>query len=46
MLVSLYANLDIQQALIYCNTKAMVEELAKRMTEADFVVTVIHSDLT
>ena len=46
VLVNLYANLDIQQALIYCNTKAMVVELARKLTDADFVVSVIHSDLS
>ena len=32
VLLNLYANLDINQALIYCNTKKRVEELEKSMT--------------
>ena len=36
VLLNLYANLDINQALIYCNTKKRVEELEKSMTENDF----------
>jgi superfamily II DNA/RNA helicase len=31
VLLSLYANLDINQALIYCNTKKRVEELEATM---------------
>lgn len=32
VLLNLYANLDINQALIYCNTKKRVEELEATMT--------------
>jgi len=38
VLMDLYANLDINQALIYCNTKKRVEELEKFMTENEFTV--------
>lgn len=45
VLLSLYQNLDINQALIYCNTKKRVEELEKSMTEKDFVVSVMHGEM-
>lgn len=45
VLVNLYANLDINQALIYCNTKKRVEELAKAMTDNDFTVSVMHGEM-
>lgn len=45
VLLSLYSNLDINQALIYCNTKKRVEELEKSMTEKDFVVSVMHGEM-
>jgi superfamily II DNA/RNA helicase len=31
VLLELYSNLDINQALIYCNTKKQVEELTHQM---------------
>jgi len=33
ILVNLYSNLDIQSAIIYCNTKKRVEELERLMSE-------------
>ena len=45
VLLNLYANLDINQALIYCNTKKRVEELEKVMTEQDFVVSIMHGEM-
>lgn len=45
VLLSLYANLDINQALIYCNTKKRVEELEKSMTENDFTVSIMHGEM-
>jgi len=45
VLLDLYANLDIQQALIYCNTKKKVEELEKIMTEHEFTVSTIHGEM-
>jgi len=45
VLINLYSNLHIKQALIYCNTKKRVEELEKAMTENDFTVSVMHSDM-
>lgn len=45
VLLNLYSNLDINQALIYCNTKKRVEELEKIMTEKDFTVSVMHGEM-
>jgi len=45
VLLNLYSNLDIQQAIIYCNTKRRVDELEKSMTEQDFVVASLHGEM-
>ena len=45
VLLDLYANLDINQALIYCNTKKRVTELEKHMNEQDFTVSAMHSEM-
>jgi len=45
ILMSLYENLDISQALIYCNTKKRVEDLEKAMTEKDFTVSIMHGEM-
>jgi len=45
VLLNLYANLDINQALIYCNTKKRVQELEKAMVEKDFVVSIMHGEM-
>jgi len=45
VLMDLYGNLDINQALIYCNTKKRVEELSKLMTEKDFMVSAMHGEM-
>lgn len=45
VLLNLYANLDINQALIYCNTKKKVEELEKTMTESEFTVSIMHGEM-
>lgn len=44
-LVDLYENIDIQQAMIYANTKKKVIEIGQKMTESDFTVSLIHGDL-
>jgi len=44
-LTDLYDNIDIQQAIIYSNTKKKVIELGQRMEEKDFTVSIIHGDL-
>jgi translation initiation factor 4A len=35
----------MNQTLIYCNTKKRVEELEKIMTDKDFTVSVMHSEM-
>jgi len=45
VLLNLYSNLDIQQAIIYCNTKRRVDELERAMTEQDFVVASMHGEM-
>lgn len=45
ILIDLYSNMDIQQALIYCNTKQQVERVTERMKAENFVVSSIHGDL-
>lgn len=44
-LFQLYSNLDINQALIYCNTKKKVTEVADKMKENDFVVSTMHGEM-
>lgn len=45
VLLDLYANLDINQALIYCNTKKRVLDLEKAMNEHDFTVSAMHGEM-
>ena len=45
VLLDLYANLDINQALIYCNTKKRVLDLEKQMNENDFAVSAMHGEM-
>ena len=45
VLLDLYSNLDINQALIYCNTKKRVLELEKTMNENDFSVSAMHGEM-
>lgn len=45
VLLDLYGNLDINQALIYCNTKKRVIELAEKMKEHDFGVSIMHGEM-
>lgn len=45
ILIDLYSNMDIQQALIYCNTKQQVERVTERMKAENFVVSSMHGDL-
>jgi translation initiation factor 4A len=42
VLLDLFSNLDINQPLIYCNTKKRVLELEKTMNDYDFTVSAIH----
>lgn len=45
VLLDLYANLDINQALIYCNNKKRVNELEKTMNDNDFAVSAMHGEM-
>ena len=45
VLLNMYSNLDIQQAIIYCHTKKRVDELERSMTEQDFVVASMHGEM-
>lgn len=44
-LVDLYKACNVQQAVIFCNTKQKVESVADRMNADDFVVSCIHGDM-
>jgi ATP-dependent RNA helicase len=44
-LKELYNNIDIQQCIIYCNTKKKVDELAGKMRENSFTVSAMHGDM-
>lgn len=44
-LTELFRNMDIQQCMIYCNTKQKVDLLTNKMTENKFVVSSIHGDM-
>jgi translation initiation factor 4A len=45
VLLNLYANLYIPQALIYCNTKKQVIELERFLTANEFTVSIMHGDM-
>jgi len=45
-LFEIFANIDINQCIIYCNTKEKAEKLAEIMREKDFVVSCIHGSMT
>lgn len=45
-LCDLYESLTITQAVIFCNTKEKVNWVAKKMTDANFVVSSMHGDMT
>jgi len=45
VLLDLYKNLNITQALIYCNKRQKAEWLAEKMTTAGFPITCIHGDM-
>jgi len=44
-LKELYNNIDIQQCIIYCNTKKKVDELTAKMRENSFTVSAMHGDM-
>lgn len=41
-LYEIFANIDVNQCIIYCNTKEKAERLAEQMRSKDFVVSCIH----
>lgn len=45
VLSNIYKNLEIQQALIYCNSKRRVEMLTSDMRKNDFTVSAIHGEM-
>jgi translation initiation factor 4A len=45
VLLDLYKNLDITQALIYCNTRRNVEKLADKMIQASYPISFIHGEM-
>jgi translation initiation factor 4A len=45
VLLDLYKNLNISQALIYCNKRQKAEWLSEKMTQAGFPITCIHGDM-
>jgi translation initiation factor 4A len=45
VLLDFYRNLNIVQALIYCNKRQKAEWLAEKMTSAGFPITCIHGDM-
>jgi translation initiation factor 4A len=44
-LVELYNNIEIQQCIIYCNTKKRVDDLSSKMKEKNFTVSSMHGDM-
>jgi translation initiation factor 4A len=45
VILDLWKNLSITQALIYCNKRQKAEWLSERMTQAGFPITCIHGDM-
>lgn len=44
-LVEIYANINVNQSIIFANTKEKVEQIAETMTKKDFVVSCIHGSM-
>ncbi|EDO17401.1 hypothetical protein Kpol_1060p58 [Vanderwaltozyma polyspora DSM 70294] len=44
-LSDLYDSISVTQAVIFCNTRRKVEELTQKLTESNFTVSSIYSDL-
>jgi translation initiation factor 4A len=44
-LLDLYQRLTISQALIYCNTRKMADQLAEKMAQHGFPLSVIHGEM-
>ena len=45
VLMNLYSNLEINQAIIYCNTTKRVDELKEQLKEKEFTVSAIHGEM-
>ena len=45
-LMDLYETMTITQAIIYCNSRRRVDDLAQAMHKKDFTVSCMHSDLS
>lgn len=45
VLMDLYMNLEINQAIIYCNTKRRVDELTDKLKEKEFTVSSMHGEM-
>ncbi|ONH69551.1 ATP-dependent RNA helicase eIF4A, partial [Cyberlindnera fabianii] len=45
-LCDLYESISVTQAVIFCNTRAKVEQLTEQLTANQFTVSAIHSDLS
>lgn len=46
VLCDLYNYLTINQSIVYCNSRRMVEDLHYKLTRANFPVSYIHGDMT
>ena len=46
VLIDIYGKLSISQSIIYCNTKKTADWLVQQLTEKDFSVQAIHSDMS
>jgi len=45
-LIEIFSHLDVNQCMIYCNTRERAESLAEKMKEKKFVVSCMHSKMT
>jgi len=45
-LLELYRNMEINQCIIYVNTKKKVEELAEKLKEKEFTLSIMHGEMT
>lgn len=43
--LEIYQNIEIQQCMMYCNSKKRVEELTEKLKQAGFVVSFMHGDM-
>ena len=45
-LCDLYERFSISQSIIYCNSRKIVDELSRRLSDSDFTCTSIHGDMS